>query len=326
MNGIKVYEENIENKIKRLLDTNPEYFSSYYCYICNKESLNTCYSYLRCIVRFMSKTNKQIENLTLDDFTNFLATYRNKSSSYQRSVYFGLKSFSSYLKASDKINKDYMKEVVSPKKRDSLETIQKRSRGYLEPEEIGTFITNVKTGIGSSRAITRQKDWKDRDMAIMYIFLTTGMRASALYKLDIGSIDWETKTLITIEKGDKVNTYILSDKTIAILEKWIYKRNELLKGKNEEALFISNQLTRISASTVSNLVKKYSINIEGKHITPHKLRATYGTELYKETRDIKFVQDRMGHANPQTTELYVRYDQTADKKRAADIMSKFLND
>jgi site-specific recombinase XerD len=111
---------------------------------------------------------------------------------------------------------------------------------------------------------------------------------------------------------------------LSILEAWMNKRKQLLNGKDEDALFISNQRKRIGNTTVYDIVKKYSSNIKEKKISPHKLRATYGTHLYNETRDIKFVQDQMGHSNPKTTELYIRGNQEADRRKAADIMSSFL--
>lgn len=77
-------------------------------------------------------------------------------------------------------------------------------------------------------------------------------------------------------------------------------------------------------TSISRAVNKYSITIKGKHITPHKLRATYGTQLYNITKDIYFVQQCMGHSNPKTTELYVRED-NKDRKKASDIMSGLIS-
>ena len=128
-----------------------------------------------------------------------------------------------------------------------------------------------------------------------------------------------------MDKGSKIHKYILPHKTMKALQEWIIKRQELLDNEKEKALFISKYKTRISQCAISNLVKKYTADIEGKHITPHKLRATFGTHLYNETRDIKFVQDQMGHSSPKITEIYIRGNQDADRKKASDIMSKFLD-
>ena len=75
--------------------------------------------------------------------------------------------------------------------------------------------------------------------------------------------------------------------------------------------------------TVYNVIKKYADCIPEKNISPHKLRATYGTQLYNKTGDIYFVQECMGHSNPKTTELYVR-EKKQNTKKASEIMGKFL--
>ena len=75
-------------------------------------------------------------------------------------------------------------------------------------------------------------------------------------------------------------------------------------------------------STIYRIVNKYAKDIEGKHITPHKLRATYGTHLYDKTKDVYLVQSCMGHSNPKTTEMYIRGQNNNNRKTAADIMSK----
>lgn len=325
MNGTETYNNLQEKRIHNILKNNPEYLTGFYCYICSKYSLVSIYNYLNCIVRFMKMTNKSIEDLSFDDFILFLSTLKNKTSSSQRFGYYGLKDFSEYLYESGKIKKNYMASISVPKKTESLKTKQRRAKSFLNEKEIEEYIENVKDGVGTEKAISFQETWKERDIAIVYLFLTTGMRASALFKLDIDNINLEEKTLITIDKGNKINDYILSDIVVESLKKWLVKRQEFLNGKEESALFISNQRTRISHSAISRLVKKYAVNIKEQPISPHKLRATFGTQLYKETRDIKFVQDRMGHVNPQTTELYIRYDQTEDKKKSSIIMSKFLN-
>ena len=114
----------------------------------------------------------------------------------------------------------------------------------------------------------------------------------------------------------------MPDELVYDIEEWLSIRAKEIKD-DEQALFISNRRRRMDQLSISNVVKKYSKVIEDKHITPHKLRATYGTQLYNETGDIYFVQECMGHSNPKTTELYVR-GKKKNMKKASDIMSKML--
>ena len=323
MKGTVDYNNQFEKLISETLKRHED-IAGYYYYISGKNSISTNYSYINHVIRFQEFINKDLEFLTLDDYTRYLNSLRTKTSGYQRCAYYALKRLSEYLTYSGRVADNYMSHVSSPKNVESIITKQKREKGFLTKEEVKNVLDTAKTGVGNQNAQTKQAHWRERDLAILYVFLSTGMRCSALYKLDMSNINWEDKTIVTIDKGSKVNTYILPDETIAILKKWIEKRERYLYNEDEDALFISNRRKRMTTAAISLIVKKYSANIEGKHITPHKLRATYGTQLYNETRDIKFVQDRMMHSNPKTTELYIRGNEDADRKKAADIMSKFL--
>ena len=150
------------------------------------------------------------------------------------------------------------------------------------------------------------------------------MRCSALYKLNIDSINFETNTLTTIDKGNKYRKFDLSDNLINDIVIWLTDRERFLNGKEEEALFISNRRSRLTQDGISDIVQKYAYNITGKHITPHKLRATYGTQLYAKTGNLYMVQECMGHSNPKTTELYIRGQKNEVSKAASDIMAKII--
>ena len=325
MNGIQDYNNKWENKINKKIEQYPE-LTGYVNYIRGSHALSSTYEYICRTIEFLSYNGKVLSDLIFDDYTTYLALIKNKTPSYQRTVYFALKRLSEYLVYSNKSNINPMQQIAPPKNIESIETKQKREKGFLTKEEVNETLLTIKRGVGNHNAQIRQKHWKERDLAIIYIFLATGMRCSALIKLDINSINWEESSIIVIDKGSKIHKYILPKNVKQILTNWINKREILLDGKEEDALFISNQRKRIGETAVYNVVKKYTADIEGKHISPHKLRATYGTHLYNETRDIKFVQDQMGHSNPKTTELYIRGNKDADRRKASDIMSKFLED
>lgn len=85
----------------------------------------------------------------------------------------------------------------------------------------------------------------------------------------------------------------------------------------EKALFLSTQRRRMGVQAVENMVKKYAKRVTpNKKITPHKLRSTYGTSLYKETGDIYLVADVLGHKDVNTTKKhYAAIDE--DRRRSA---------
>ena len=211
--------------------------------------------------------------------------------------------------------------IEKPKNVESQETIKKREKGFLTQTEIMEYLQTVEDNIVNDYRNVSDI-WNKRDLIIIKVFLSTGIRCSALSKLDISSVDLKNKTLIVTDKGSKVKLYDLTDEVIEDLKEWIEMRNSITTDE-VSALFISNRKRRMDPITIYNVVNKYSKDIKDKHITPHKLRATYGTQLYNETGDIYFVQDCMGHKDPRTTELYVR-GKKQNLKKASDIMGRII--
>ena len=324
MNGNIEYENKYQRKIDGLLSSNSKLYG-FYSFIGNK-SISTIYNYLLHVNGFLIYTkNKPSNKLNVDDFAGYMMKIQrnqkgeNSTSSYRIAAYSALKKYGNYLVASNQLERSPMDFIDRPKPIESQKTIEKRSEGYLSKKEIPKYITAIEYGAGSTRSRNRQKEWKERDMAIVQLFRNTGIRCSALMKIDVNSIDFKNNILTVTDKESYVNQYELSSELIDIIEKWLVKRNSLLQGKKEDALFISNRRVRMDQGSIYKVVNKYASDIKGKHITPHKLRATYGTQLYDATRDIYFVQECMKHSNPKTTELYIRGNQNQTKK-ASDIM------
>ena len=323
MNGKQEYENKIENKINNLLLNNRN-LTGYYSFISDK-AISTRYTYVCYVNNFLNYANKNPNQLTLDDFSGYMlfiqktANGEKTTTGYRISVYSALKKYGTYLVASEQLSKNPMDYIDRPKAIDSQKTIEKRAIGYLSKPEIKKYISAIDNGVGSNRSKSRQKEWKERDLAMIMIFLNTGIRCSALMKIDINHIDFRKKTLTVTDKESYVNTYDLTDELLDIIKAWMFKREEILNDYKTEALFISNRKTRMDQASIYRIVNKYSSNIQGKHITPHKLRATYGTQLYEATKDIYFVQNCMHHSSPKTTGLYIRGNGNKTKK-ASDIM------
>jgi site-specific recombinase XerD len=319
MNGNVEYENKIESKIKNLILKNNK-LAGFYSFIGDK-SISTIYTYLGYVNGFLNYINKAPNELSVDDFSGYMLFIQKNekgektTSSYRISVYSALKNYGKYLVASNQLNKNPMDFIGRPKAVDSQKTIEKREVGYLSKKEIPKYIASIECGVGSTRSRNRQKEWKERDLAIIMLFLNTGIRCSALMKIDIDSIDFNNNLLTVTDKESKVNTYELTPELLDIIKEWMDKRNKILNGEKADALFVSNRKTRMDQASISRVVKKYASNIKGKNITPHKLRATYGTHLYDVTKDIYFVQECMRHNNPKTTELYIRGDKNHTKKK-----------
>ncbi len=326
MSGIQEFNNKYIKRINNALKGQPNYIKGFVSSMIDV-SLTTKYAYLLDVINFVQYVNKPIELLTHDDFSTYITDLEYKengeqiTSSYRIAVYSALKKFNQYLFDTNRISNNYMLYVKRPKSVESQKTITKRENGFLTKKEVSKFIRTIEdNNINKYRQVSTI--WNKRDLVIVKIFLSTGIRCSALSKLDRSSIDFKNKTLIVTDKGEKVKPFDLSNELLEDITEWLDIREEKLND-DDAALFISNRKKRMDQTSISNVVKKYSRDIKDKNITPHKLRATYGTQLYNETGDIYFVQDCMGHSNPKTTELYVR-GKKHNTKKAMDIMSRML--
>lgn len=334
MSGVSELNKQGLDRIEKVLNGKENYYRGFINFM-NDSSVQTRYYYLCHVCAFMEYVNKEPSTLTFDDFNNYMMKISYKedgsmmTSSYRINIYSALKKFNEYLCVSGKLNKNtqfFMRDIKRPKQKESKETIEKREKSFLTEREIQKCVDQIDSYMDSD-----QSGWIFRDKAIIYTLLTTGIRNSALRALDVGDVDLKNNTLTVTDKGGKVKTYQMSENLACAIDNWLIVRDVLAdpemyeEGKYQEtnALFISQRRTRMSTVALNKVVQKYASEIDGKHITPHKLRATYGTQLYNKTGDIYFVQQCMGHSNPKTTELYVR-EKKQNTKRASDIMDKLL--
>jgi site-specific recombinase XerD len=160
---------------------------------------------------------------------------------------------------------------------------------------------------------------KARDAAIVTLLLGTGMRVSECVGIDINHIDFKVNGVkVTRKGGDEVILYF-GDEVEAALKNYLAGREKIkpLKG-HENALFLSIQNRRITDRAVQNLVKKYASLVTSlKKISPHKLRSTFGTQLYRETGDIYLVANVLGHSDVNTTRKHYAKMDDEFRRRAA---------
>ena len=160
---------------------------------------------------------------------------------------------------------------------------------------------------------------RDRDIAIITLFLGTGIRVSELVGINISNIDWYDCSIEIRRKGQWTDYVYFGDEVEAALQQYLKQRNLITPQEgSEDALFLSTQQKRISVRAVEMMVEKYKkrAGIE-KHITPHKLRSTFGTQMYAQTEDIMLVRDLLGHSNVQTTMRYVSKQDRIKRQNAA---------
>lgn len=175
----------------------------------------------------------------------------------------------------------------------------------LEQSEVYSIISTAESGDGLSphQRAYHEKN-KVRDCAILMLFLGTGIRISELVGLNNTDINFENNSFIVTRKGGSRSILYFDGDVAAALLRYIEQKEEQQKVSREDAdaLFLSNKNRRITVRAVENLVQKYAKIVSPlKKISPHKLRSTYGTQLYRATGDIYIVADVLGHKDVNTT-------------------------
>lgn len=220
---------------------------------------------------------------------------------------------------------DYLfKNEIIPANVATMITLPKRREKpilYLEPDEVARLMDAVQSGEGlSPRQQQYLKTTQRRDIAILMMFLGTGIRVSELIGLDIDDLDFTQNAFMVTRKGGNQTILYYPDAVQRALESYLQEREQVttLPG-HEYALFLSLQRRRITARAVENLVKKYAQIAAPlkKRISPHKLRSTFGTNLYQETGDIYLVSDALGHSDVNTTKRHYAAMKDSRRREAA---------
>lgn len=197
---------------------------------------------------------------------------------------------------------------------------------HLEVDEVARLLDMTESG----EALTeRQKKYhaitQKRDVAMLTLFLGTGIRVSECIGLDMDDIDFGINGFLVTRKGGNQVILYFPDEVADVMKDYIEWRKTIkaLSG-HEEALFLSIQNKRITVRAVENLVKKYARQFAPlkRSISPHKLRSTFGTNLYQETGDIYLVADVLGHVDINTTKRH--YAAMSDSKRRQAAKSVVL--
>ena len=176
----------------------------------------------------------------------------------------------------------------------------------------------------SPRQLAACKKTMKRDLAILTLMLGTGIRVSECNGLDITDIDLKVNTITIVRKGGGQDLLYFSDDIHDTLSDYIESERVHINPVegHENALFFSRLGKRMSVDAIEKLVKKYAkMVVPNKKITPHKLRSTYGTALYRETGDIRLVADVLGHENINTTIDYYAAIEDEHKKMAANAVN-----
>jgi len=334
-------EQNKQNilKLRAILDTLPAFCRDFFRGIENYTSPRTrlAYAYdLRLFFEFLHEHNKVCAKMEVTDFKldlldqvcrddileylDFVTLYQkdgkditNDEKGKKRKIS-SLRSFYNYFYENEKISSNPASLVPVPKQHEK-EIIR------LEPNEVALLLDQVEDGTNlTKKEMEYHKKTRYRDIALLTLLLGTGIRVSECVGIDMQDIDFDVNGIKIRRKGGNEAVVYFGEEVETALLDYLEERDHTIPCEgHEEALFLSLQNKRISVRAVENLVKKYASRVTTlKKITPHKLRSTYGTELYRATEDIYLVADVLGHKDVNTTRRHYAAQQDESRRRAAN--------
>lgn len=259
--------------------------------------------YQKPILQFEISDLDKINSTHLEMFLEYISLYKingvvHKNGEKARGRKLSsIRALLKYFFKKDAIKNNVASKIDTPKIHESqiirleMDEVEK----VLDLAETGQDMTNMQKEF--------HKHTQSRDYAMLSLFLGTGIRISECVGLNIDDFDFKQNAFkVTRKGGNKVILYFNDDVSDA-LQSYILERKKIKpQPGSENALFLSMQNKRISVRAVEKLVKKYSRIVNPlKKITPHKLRSTFGTNLYRATGDIYIVADVLGHKDVNTT-------------------------
>nr|WP_101125288.1 site-specific tyrosine recombinase XerD [Neisseria meningitidis] len=144
-----------------------------------------------------------------------------------------------------------------------------------------------------------------RDKALLELMYATGLRVSEAVGLNFGNVDLDRGCITALGKGNKQRMVPMGQESAYWVERYYTEaRPLLLKGRNCDALFVSQKKTGISRQLAWMIVKEYASQAGIGHISPHSLRHAFATHLVRHGLDLRVVQDMLGHADLNTTQIY----------------------
>lgn len=337
-------------QLREVLKTLPPFAKSYFRAIEPTTSTKTRISYaydVRTFFRYLQEANPlfknkeitelkvdvldQLDAVDIEEYQEFLKVYEidksmagavrdaqitNGERGLKRKMS-ALRSFYAYFYKHQMIRRNPTLLVDMPK-------LHEKTIIRLDDDETAALLDYIEHGgdnLSGQKKMYYEKT-KVRDLAIVTLLLGTGIRVSECVGLDIQDVDFKNNGIKVVRKGGSEMIVYFGDEVETALRTYIEFRKGITPvAGHENALFYSTQRKRIGVQAVENMVKKYAREVTTtKKITPHKLRSTYGTSLYRETGDIYLVADVLGHKDVNTTKKHYAAMDDNRRRRAASAV------
>lgn len=187
-------------------------------------------------------------------------------------------------------------------------------KGPRKPRRLPSFLTyDEVTALVSSPQGSRPQAIRDR--AILELLYATGMRVSEIVSLDLDDVDLDGQAIRVVGKGNKERMVIMGEPAREALERYLREARPKLAAGAERALFLNRDGGRLSVRRVQLMLRKYAAAAGlGKRAYPHLLRHTFATHLLDGGADLRVVQELLGHANVNTTQVYLHVTEERQRK------------
>ena len=343
----KTYHEQIQMeqtlRLREVLKTLPPFAKDYFRAIEPRSSARTRINYaydIRVFFHFLMENNPIYRDYTISQFTPSdlerlepvdIEEYMEYLKVYKREEEFvtnGEKGLSRKMSALRSFYNYYFKHQIisrNPTLLVEMPKLHEKAIIRLDTDEVALLLDFVESAGSklSGQALTYYLKTRERDLAILTLLLGTGIRVSECVGLDLTDVDFKNNGVTVTRKGGNQMVVYFGDEVADALLNYIEgdrKAAAPLSG-HENALFLSTQKKRMGVQAVENMVKKYAKQVTpNKKITPHKLRSTDGTSLYKETGDIYLVADVLGHKDVNTTKKhYAAIDENRRRQAASAV-------
>lgn len=344
--SISNYHDEINKKnivhLREILDTLPpfcgQYFRGMQEYIASRTRIAYAYD-IRVFFEYLHDSNPifgktpikeyrleildQITRLDIEEYLEYCSYYVKDGKEYMNDErgkarkLASLRSFYNYFFRNEMIEKNSAALVPMPK-------LHEKEIVRLDADEVAILLDTVETGEKlTKKQLQYHEKTKVRDVALLTLLLGTGIRVSECVGIDISDLDFKNNGVKVRRKGGYEAVVYFGDEVGTALLDYLEQREHIIPVEgHENALFLSMQNKRITVRAVENLVKKYaSLITKLKKITPHKLRSTYGTSLYRETGDIYLVADVLGHKDVNTTRKHYAALEEDRRRRAAKAVT-----
>lgn len=237
-----------------------------------------------------------IDHLTIREWMAELHAANRKKTSIARKLA-SLRTFFQFLMREGVIDRNPAKLVATPR-------IERKLPSHLSMEDAVRFIEtpDLETDLGK------------RDRAILEFLYATGMRVSELVNLNLRDIDFRERLVRVTGKRKKQRVLPFADAALQAVMYYLdearpaFLANCPMSSRDDQAVFLNYQGTRITSRSVGRMVDKYikicsDIN---RNISPHSLRHSFATHLLDSGADLRDIQELLGHARLSTTQIYTQ--------------------